>query len=73
MSMGKFHHSKLTVEAQEWCQSCGKLTFHRIDDGRRGPCLNPQHGRQRRLIETAPPVAEQDSLFPIEAPRKDRG
>jgi len=28
---------------------------------------------QRLLIDTAPPVATQDSLFPIEAPRKDRG
>lgn len=33
------HFNKQTVEATVWCNPCGKPTPHRIDDGRRGPCL----------------------------------
>jgi hypothetical protein len=33
------HFTKNTVEATVWCKRCGKVTPHRIDDGRRGPCL----------------------------------
>ena len=33
------HYTRNTVEATCWCNKCGKMTQHRIDDGRRGPCL----------------------------------
>jgi hypothetical protein len=33
------HYTKSTVQATVWCNPCGKLTPHRVDDGRRGPCL----------------------------------
>jgi hypothetical protein len=31
--------TKSTVEAQCWCNRCGKQTIHRIDNGRKGACL----------------------------------
>jgi len=33
------HFTKNTIEASFWCSKCGKATMHRVDDGRRGPCL----------------------------------
>jgi hypothetical protein len=33
------HYTKGTVEASCWCSRCGGMSPHRIDGGRRGPCL----------------------------------
>lgn len=33
------HFTKNTVEASFWCAKCYKDTMHRVDGGRRGPCL----------------------------------
>jgi hypothetical protein len=33
------HFTKATVEASFWCNPCARDTMHRVDDGRRGPCL----------------------------------
>ena len=33
------HFTKNTVEASFYCAPCGKDTPHRVDSGRRGPCL----------------------------------
>lgn len=33
------HFTKNTVSAAFFCGKCGKVTQHRIDDGRKGPCL----------------------------------
>lgn len=33
------HYSKATVAVQVWCKVCHKDTMHRVDYGRRGPCL----------------------------------
>jgi len=33
------HYTKSTVEASVWCPKCAKMTPHRIDSGRRGPCI----------------------------------
>jgi hypothetical protein len=33
------HYTKNTIECTVWCKPCGKLTQHRVDTGRRGPCL----------------------------------
>lgn len=33
------HFTKLTVEARLWCKRCFRATMHRVDQGRRGPCL----------------------------------
>jgi signal recognition particle subunit SEC65 len=33
------HYTKNTLECTVWCNPCGAMTQHRVDDGRRGPCL----------------------------------
>jgi ribosomal protein L37AE/L43A len=33
------HYTKNTVSATYWCPKCAKPTLHRVDSGRRGPCL----------------------------------
>lgn len=56
------HYSKNTVSAEAWCKKCQRLTQHRIDHGRRGPCLECL----KKLGEVAPapePAAEQIGLF----------
>lgn len=34
------HFTRNTVSASFYCGKCGKSTQHRIDDGRKGPCLD---------------------------------
>lgn len=33
------HYTRRTVSASAYCRKCGKQTQHRIDDRRKGPCL----------------------------------
>lgn len=33
------HFSRSTISAGFWCGKCQKQTQHRIDNGRKGPCL----------------------------------
>ena len=33
------HFTRATVSASFYCPKCGKRTQHRIDDCRKGPCL----------------------------------
>lgn len=33
------HFTRNTVSAEFWCSKCSKFTQHRIDNGRKGPCL----------------------------------
>jgi len=33
------HFTRLTYSAAFYCSKCGKSTQHRIDDTRKGPCL----------------------------------
>jgi hypothetical protein len=37
------HYTKNTLECTAWCAKCQKNTQHRVDDGRRGPCIDPDH------------------------------
>ena len=34
------HYTLNTISASHWCSKCGKFTAHRIDKGRKGPCLD---------------------------------
>lgn len=48
------HYTKNTITAQEWCTRCNRYTDHRIDRGRRGPCLECMDRRElttEELIE----------------------
>jgi len=33
------HFTKNTLEVTAWCNKCQRHTQHRVDGGRRGPCL----------------------------------
>jgi hypothetical protein len=33
------HFTRNTVSASAWCSKCGRMTQHRIDGVRKGPCL----------------------------------
>ncbi len=33
------HYTRNTIEATVWCNRCNRDTQHRVDGGRRGPCL----------------------------------
>jgi ribosomal protein L44E len=33
------HYTKNTLECTAWCGKCHRQTQHRVDNGRRGPCL----------------------------------
>jgi hypothetical protein len=58
------HYTKLTLEVSVCCDVCGKETMHRVDAGRRGPCLTCL---ERLEVEGAakekkPPIAEPGDL-----------
>jgi hypothetical protein len=33
------HYTRNTLECTAWCAKCKRNTQHRVDGGRRGPCL----------------------------------
>lgn len=37
------HFTRNTESATKWCKKCGRLTEHRVDNGRAGPCIDPKH------------------------------
>jgi hypothetical protein len=37
------HYTKNTLECTAWCAKCQRQTQHRVDGGRRGPCIDPAH------------------------------
>ena len=37
--IARHHSTKSTISAAFHCKKCKKETQHRIDDGRKGPCL----------------------------------
>jgi ribosomal protein L44E len=42
------HYPKNTIEATGWCNKCNALTQHRVDGGRRGPCLTCMAKREKQ-------------------------
>lgn len=44
--MSPEHYTRNTEEATCWCNPCNAMTQHRIDDGRRGPCLDCMRKRE---------------------------
>jgi len=55
------HYTKNTLTATAYCRRCKRDTRHRIDSGRRGPCLDcelhqrlHQHAEKRRAGQTTP-------------------
>lgn len=59
------HYTRSTVSASAWCGKCQKFTQHRVDAGRKGPCLECIE-RLKREAEARPPAtpaAVQTTLF----------
>lgn len=44
------HHTRNTLEVTAYCARCKTNTQHRVDGGRQGPCIDPQHGDPLRTI-----------------------
>lgn len=61
------HFTRSTTQVLAYCPTCNRLTMHRVDDRRLGPCLEheasgmtkKQEALQKRLKEEA----EQPGLF----------
>jgi hypothetical protein len=73
MTMGRFHFTKNTVSASFWCMTCGCPTEHRVDNGRRGPCLGCLARLEPRLPGYSEPDFDQPRLFDTAALPKDVG
>jgi hypothetical protein len=54
------HYTRNTTSVWLWCDKCRRLTEHRVDDGRRGPCL--EHSVQVKE-KVAPADDKQKDLF----------
>jgi hypothetical protein len=64
--MSPQHYTKSTVSVSVWCNTCGKETMHRVDAGRRGPCLacmEKKRSKPEHATAAAPAKAEQGRLF----------
>jgi ribosomal protein L44E len=63
------HYTKATLQVSVWCNRCGKHTMHRVDDGRRGPCLDCIQKREKamraQLEMLKEPEAVQMDLFDV--------
>lgn len=60
------HFTRSTVSSAFYCSKCGKVTQHRIDGVRKGPCLDciarleEEHAAH---VEGKPDVEKQQELF----------
>jgi ribosomal protein L44E len=56
------HYTLRTVSAAHYCGKCGKTTQHRIDKGRKGPCLSCIARLNRDKLERELAVIDLDEL-----------
>jgi hypothetical protein len=58
------HFTRNTVSAPFYCGKCGKQTQHRIDSGRKGPCLDcmARYDATPKAVKEPEP---QQSLFEV--------
>lgn len=67
MSMGKFHFTKSTVQANCWCNRCNKETPWRISGGKRAyciPCYEKSGKVVPKFVAAHPPESDpQGDLF----------
>lgn len=58
------HFTRNTVSASFWCSKCQNYTQHRIDDRRKGPCLECIARLDKQHSEAPKPeVEKQQELF----------
>ena len=53
------HYTKNTESATAWCNKCNRFTEHRVDNCRRGPCME----HETPIKPKEPEQAKQESLF----------
>ena len=53
------HYTRNTESVTAWCNKCQRVTEHRVDGGRKGPCL--QH--ETPVQEKKPAPATSGELF----------
>jgi len=58
------HFTSNTVSAAFYCGKCAKQTQHRVDNKRKGPCLECLERLEREIAaRPKPPASTQGSLF----------
>jgi hypothetical protein len=57
------HFTKAAVAATWLCKKCGKPTLHRVDDGRRGPCLACLDRLEAEAKKPRPPAPATQGMF----------
>jgi hypothetical protein len=50
-----WHYTKNTESCRVWCNKCSRITEHRVDNGRRGPCLEHQTPVRAKIPKFDPP------------------
>jgi len=62
------HFTRGTLECTAYCNKCEDFTQHRVDGGRRGPCLKCIERLEQRIArvkgEKAEHARQNPSLFP---------
>jgi ribosomal protein L44E len=54
------HYTRNTESAWEWCNKCQRLTEHRVDGVKRGPCLE----HETTVTKKPEPIPDkQEKLF----------
>lgn len=57
------HFTRFTVSAAFYCSKCEKVTQHRIDDHRKGPCLGCIDRLNQQHDAPKPEASKQANLF----------
>jgi hypothetical protein len=60
------HYTRNTLECTAWCKKCQKMTQHRVDSGRKGPCIDEKHPQppvRAKIPPFDPSARGQGNLF----------
>lgn len=55
------HYTRNTESVTAWCNKCQRFTEHRVDNGRKGPCM--EHETPVKPKPQTPPAATSGDLF----------
>jgi ribosomal protein L44E len=60
----KEHYTRNTISVAAYCKKCAKPTQHRVDQGRKGPCLDCIARLEKNFAVKPKPVeVKQEKLF----------
>lgn len=45
------HYTRNTERVTAYCLKCRRFTEHRVDQGRKGPCLDPFHPQPKPRVD----------------------